>query len=92
MMLFMANAAVGADQLDAVALDAVDGAEMHAVGADHFHMLANVFEAAHAHLLAVCSRSNASPAAEDARRAARLRLFGARVIGELRVVRAGVRA
>ncbi len=78
----MANAAVGADQLDSVTLDAVDGAEMHAVGADHFHMLADIFEAAHAHCLHVMfAKSNASPAAVDARRSARLRLFDARVIG-----------
>ena len=47
MVLLVTDAAVGADQLDAVVLDAVDGAEMHAVGADDFHMLANVFKAAH---------------------------------------------
>src|SRR5690242_18454362 len=47
MMLLMTHAAVGADQLDAVLFDAVDRADMHAVGADHFHMLADILEAAH---------------------------------------------
>src|SRR5437763_5396516 len=45
-MPFMSDAAVGADQLDAVVFDLVDGADVNAVGADHFHMLANVLEAA----------------------------------------------
>lgn len=36
------HAAVGLGQLDPVALDLVDGAEMNAVGADHFHMFANL--------------------------------------------------
>src|SRR3954454_16164087 len=50
-MLFMADAAVGADQLDAIAFNPVDGAEMHAVRTDHFHMFPNVFEPAHDLLL-----------------------------------------
>ena len=55
-VLFMAHAAVGADQLDAIVLDPVDGADVDAVGADHFHMFANVFEAAHRYrlLLLLC--------------------------------------
>src|SRR6185369_13311848 len=50
-VFFVSDAAVGADQLDAVVLDLVDGADVDAVGADHFHMLANVLEAAHDLLL-----------------------------------------
>jgi hypothetical protein len=46
-MLFVADAAVAPDQLDPVAFDAVHRANVRAVGADNFHMLANVFEAAH---------------------------------------------
>src|SRR5574338_857779 len=46
-LVLMADAAIGADQLDPVAFDPVDRPEMHSVRADHFHMLANVFEAAH---------------------------------------------
>src|SRR5690242_16745073 len=51
MMLFVTDAAVGADQLDAVFLDAVDGSQVDTVRADHFHMLANILEAAHDRLL-----------------------------------------
>src|SRR5690348_3908959 len=47
MMLLMPHAAVGTDQLDPVVLDPIDGADVDAVRADHFHMLANLFEAAH---------------------------------------------
>jgi hypothetical protein len=36
--LVAAFAAVGPGQLDPAALDAVDGADMHAVGADDFHV------------------------------------------------------
>ena len=43
----MTYAAVGADQLDAILFDAVDGAHVHAVCADDFHVLANILEAAH---------------------------------------------
>ena len=46
-MLLVADAAVGADQLDAIVLDPVDGADVDAVGADHFHMLANILQTAH---------------------------------------------
>jgi hypothetical protein len=46
-MLFVADAAVGADQLDPIVFDPVDGADWRAVGSDHLHMFANVFEAAH---------------------------------------------
>src|SRR5689334_13556058 len=46
-MLLMTHAAVGADQLDTVILDAVDGTHVDPVGADDFHMLANILEAAH---------------------------------------------
>jgi len=50
MMAFVAAlAAVALGQLDAVAFDPVDCAKMDAVGADHFHMLANILEAAHSH-------------------------------------------
>ena len=41
MALVGALAAVGLGQLDPLALDLVDGADMDAVGADDFHMLAN---------------------------------------------------
>src|SRR6185437_9422170 len=51
-MFLVPDAAVGADQLDPVLLDAVDGADVNAVGADHFHMLADILEAAHGLLLA----------------------------------------
>jgi hypothetical protein len=47
MMLLMPDAAVLARQLDSIALNMVDGAEMHTVRADYFHMFANVLEAAH---------------------------------------------
>src|SRR5690348_14636300 len=40
-MLLMADTAVGPDELDAIVFDPVDGADMRAVRADHFHMLAN---------------------------------------------------
>src|SRR5947208_1533118 len=46
-VLLMRDAAVGADQLDPAVLDPVDRPDVHAVGADHFHMLTNVLEAAH---------------------------------------------
>jgi len=46
-MRFMSDAAVGAGQLDPVALDMVDGANRHAVGADDFHMLTNFVECGH---------------------------------------------
>jgi hypothetical protein len=46
-MLFVTDAAVEPDQLDPIAFDPIDSADVRAVGADHFHMLANVFEAAH---------------------------------------------
>jgi hypothetical protein len=46
-MLLVGDAAVRADQLDAVAFDPINGAEVRAICADHFHMFANVFEAAH---------------------------------------------
>src|SRR6516165_5988155 len=39
MALVAALAAVLLGQLDAVAFDAVDGADVNAVGPDHFHML-----------------------------------------------------
>jgi hypothetical protein len=52
MVLLVAFAAVGADELDAIVFDAIDRAEMHAVGADHFHMLTDILEAAHDLLLA----------------------------------------
>src|SRR5256885_8151445 len=71
-MLLMADAADGADQLDAVVLDPVDGADMGSVGADHFHMFANVFEATHGFCLLVPA-PNAPLAALDARRALRQR-------------------
>ncbi len=44
--LVAAFAAVGLGQLDPAALEAVDGADMHAVGADDFHMF---FDLACAH-------------------------------------------
>jgi hypothetical protein len=47
MMLFMSHATVGADELDAIVLNPVDSPEMNAVRTDHFHMFANIFEAAH---------------------------------------------
>src|SRR6476619_5859598 len=78
-MLLMADAAVGADELDAIVLDTVDGAEMHAIGADHFHMLTNVLEAAHDLLLAGPG-CNALLAPRVHRRGDRLRLFRRRVI------------
>jgi hypothetical protein len=78
MMLFMANSAVGADQLDSVPFDAINGAKVDAVGADHFHMLTYVLEAAH-NLLLVGYRLNASlgPGVQLAldRHPIRLRLF-----------------
>ena len=40
MAFVAAFAAVVLGELDALALDLVDGADMDAVGADHFHMLA----------------------------------------------------
>jgi hypothetical protein len=43
----MADAAVGADELDSVVFDFVDGADVDAICANHFHMFANVFKAAH---------------------------------------------
>src|SRR5438270_5358955 len=46
-VVFVTNAAVGADQLDPVLLDAVDRSQVHAVGAEHFHMLANIVKTAH---------------------------------------------
>ncbi len=40
-------------QLDAVALNAVDGTDMNAVSADHFHMFANLGQVSHKLLLSV---------------------------------------
>src|SRR5205085_7929246 len=51
-MLFVSDPAVRSDQLNAVVLDPIDGADVNAVGADHFHMLTNILEAAHCLLLA----------------------------------------
>ena len=51
-MLLVRDAAVRTDQLDPVLLDPINGADVDAVGADHFHMLADVLEAAHNRLLA----------------------------------------
>jgi len=47
MVLLVAFAAVGPDELDAIVFDSVDRADVSAIGADYFHMFANVFEAAH---------------------------------------------
>ena len=42
------RAAVGLGELDTIAFDLIDGAEMDAVGADHFHMFFDVREVGHA--------------------------------------------
>src|SRR6476620_6639251 len=47
MVLLVSDSAVCSDELDPVFLDVVDGADVDAVSADHFHMFTNVFEAAH---------------------------------------------
>jgi hypothetical protein len=44
---FESRAAVGLGQLDSVAIDLIDGADMDAVGADHFHMFADLAEVGH---------------------------------------------
>src|SRR6266404_1620329 len=51
MMLLVPDAAVRADQLDTVFLDPVDCSEVDTVRTNHFHMLANILEAAHDRLL-----------------------------------------
>ena len=50
-MVALVRAAVGLDQLDPVALDAVDGSQMHAVRADDVHMLLDLAKIGHAGLL-----------------------------------------
>ena len=80
-MIGVRETAVGPDQLDPVFLDTIDSADVDAVRADHFHMLANVFEAAHLYLLQALTRLNAPPPTGMHAAATRLRLFGARVIG-----------
>ena len=47
MALVAALAAVGLDEFDTVALDGVDGPDMDAVGADHFHMLLDAADVSH---------------------------------------------
>lgn len=49
-----AHPAVGLGELDAAPFDLVDRADMDAVGADHFHMLANPAEVGHADAPDMC--------------------------------------
>ena len=46
-MVITMRAAVGLGELDTIAFDLIDGAEMDAVGADHFHMLFDGREVGH---------------------------------------------
>jgi hypothetical protein len=54
---------------------------VHAIGTNHFHMLANVLEAAHRLVSFLGPSLKRSAADWDARCSPRLRLFPAQVIG-----------
>jgi hypothetical protein len=80
MVAFVAAlAAVLPGQLDPVALHLVDRADMNAIGADHFHMLANVLETAHLFLLQAASRKEQMSEADRSAAIARFGLICGRV-------------
>ncbi len=66
--LVMALAAVLLGELDAIALDMVDGTDMDAIGADDFHMFFDFAERDHDRVLVIGEHITRGPAIGSIRR------------------------